>query len=196
MVMKGTTLHGAVRRAVREAWKAATDLSEPLQHHLPCRQALQDRCCRCPRRCTTTSGRPASACTRLEPAVADGGKLIIYAPHIDEVSYTHGKVLDEIGYHVRDYFVKQWDRFKRFPGASWPTAPTSRASAATRTGVETPRVNVVLATRIPEERCRQINLGYMDSAPINPADYAGREDEGVLLVPKAGEMLYRAADLS
>jgi nickel-dependent lactate racemase len=28
---------------------------------------------------------------KMEPVVADGGTVIIYAPHIDEVSYTHGK---------------------------------------------------------------------------------------------------------
>jgi nickel-dependent lactate racemase len=44
---------------------------------------------------------------KVEPVVADDGEIIIYAPHIKEVSYTHGHVLDEIGYHVRDYFVKQ-----------------------------------------------------------------------------------------
>ena len=50
--------------------------------------------------------------------MADGGRLIIYAPHVIEISYTHGKVLDEIGYHCRDYFVKQWDKFKdHFRGA-------------------------------------------------------------------------------
>jgi len=34
-------------------------------------------------------------------------------------------------------------------------------------------------------------MGYRDPASINPADYADREEEGVLLVPKAGEMLYQ-----
>jgi len=63
-------------------------------------------------------------------------------------------------------------------------------------GVESPRVNVVLATRIPEKRCRQIGLGYMDPDTIDPADYAGREDEGILMVPKAGETLYRLKDMS
>ncbi|MCB0235589.1 MAG: hypothetical protein KDG58_15515, partial [Anaerolineae bacterium] len=52
---------------------------------------------------------------KLEPVVADGGEVIIYAPHIDEISYTHGAIIDEVGYHVRDYFVKQWDRFGRYP---------------------------------------------------------------------------------
>ena len=60
-----------------------------------------------------------------------------------------------------------------------------------QTGIETPRVQVTLATGIPEARCRQINLGYLDPATINFADWQNREDEGILFVPKAGEMLYR-----
>ena len=34
---------------------------------------------------------------KMEPAVADGGEVVIFAPHIDEVSYTHGKLIDEVG---------------------------------------------------------------------------------------------------
>ena len=58
-------------------------------------------------------------------------------------------------------------------------------------GVEKCRVKVTLATGIPEEICQKINLGYRDPATINPADYANREEEGILYVPKAGEMLFR-----
>jgi hypothetical protein len=58
-------------------------------------------------------------------------------------------------------------------------------------GVEKPRVNVVLATGIPKERCERINLGYMSPAQINIADYENREDEGILVVPHAGEILHR-----
>jgi hypothetical protein len=38
---------------------------------------------------------------------------------------------------------------------------------------------------------RKINLGYRDPASIDVESFANREDEGVLLVRKAGEMLYR-----
>ncbi len=65
-----------------------------------------------------------------------------------------------------------------------------------RTAWREPRVKVTLATGIPEERCRQINLGYRDPATINPDEWQGREDEGILFVPKAGEMLYRVRDRS
>jgi hypothetical protein len=57
-------------------------------------------------------------------------------------------------------------------------------------GVETPRARVTLATGIPEDVCRKINLGYRDPATIQKEDFANRENEGVLLVPEAGEMLY------
>jgi hypothetical protein len=57
-------------------------------------------------------------------------------------------------------------------------------------GVEQCRVRVTLATGIPKEICDEINLGYRDPATIHPEDYADREDEGILYVPKAGEMLF------
>jgi len=66
---------------------------------------------------------------KLEPAIADGGEVIIYAPHITEVSYTHGHIIDQIGYHVRDYFLKQWDRFEDYPwGGAGPLHPPEGGS--------------------------------------------------------------------
>lgn len=129
---------------------------------------------------------------KLEPVVADGGEVIIYAPHITEFSYTHGAELAEIGYHTRDYFVKQWERFAHVPGGVLAHSTHLRgAGAYDPLAGEQPRVRVTLATGISPERCAAHNLGYRDPASIVPADYANREDEGVLLVPKAGEMLYR-----
>ena len=60
-------------------------------------------------------------------------------------------------------------------------------------GVEKCRVQVTLATGIPEDVCEKINLGYRDPATIDVEDFANREDEGMLLVRKAGEMLYHFA---
>jgi nickel-dependent lactate racemase len=130
---------------------------------------------------------------KLEPVVADGGEIIIYAPHIDEVSYTHGHLLAEVGYHVRDYFLKQWERFEAFPGGVLAHSTHLRGTGTydPETGIESPRINVTLATKIPEERCRHLCLGYLDPEQINFDDWRGREAEGRLLVPKAGEMLYR-----
>jgi hypothetical protein len=127
----------------------------------------------------------------LEPVVADGGELIIYAPHISEISVTHGKLIEEIGYHTRDYFVKQWDKFKEYPWGILAHSTHVRGIGTFEDGVEKPRVRVTLATQIPPEVCARINMGYRDPNSINIADFENREDEGVLYVPKAGEMLYR-----
>jgi hypothetical protein len=129
----------------------------------------------------------------MEPAVADGGEVVIYGPHITEVSYTHGKLIDEIGYHCRDYFIKQWNRFLHYPGGvlAHSTHVKGLGQYNAATGIETPRIRVTLATGIPAERCRRINLGYLDPAKIRMEEWSGRESEGILVVPRAGEILYR-----
>jgi nickel-dependent lactate racemase len=130
---------------------------------------------------------------KIEPAVADGGEVIIYAPHIREVSVTHGEVIEAVGYHCRDYFTAQPERFARYPGGvlAHSTHVKGLGTYDPATGVETPRVTVTLATGISEERCRKINLGYRDPATIDIAAWQGREAEGIVVVPRAGEMLYR-----
>ena len=128
---------------------------------------------------------------KLEPVLAEGGELIIYAPHLKEISQTHGKLIREIGYHCRDYFLKQWEKFK---DKSWGVLAHSThvfGGGTYENGVETPRARVVLASGIPESVCREINLGYRDPKTIRKEDFTNREAEGMLLVPKAGEMLYR-----
>jgi nickel-dependent lactate racemase len=192
-VVKGDGLAGIYVGPAQEAWSAAADLSA--QVHViyvdrPYRQVL-----------SVMPGMyddiwtAAKGMYKLEPVIADAGEVIIYAPHIDEISYTHGAIIDAIGYHVRDYFVKQWDRFRDYPWGVLAHSTHLRGIGAydAATGIEAPRIQVTLATSIPEERCRRVNLGYRDPATVDPAAYAGREDEGILLVPHAGEMLYRLA---
>jgi nickel-dependent lactate racemase len=135
----------------------------------------------------------AKGAYKLEPAMADGGEVVIYSPHITEVSYTHGKIIDEIGYHCRDYFMKQWDKFKHFPGGvlAHSTHVVGLGTYDAATGVEKLRIRVTLATGIPEERCRRINLGYLDPASIRIEDWRGRESEGIVVIPRAGEILFR-----
>jgi lactate racemase len=130
---------------------------------------------------------------KLEPVVADGGEVIIYAPHITEFSYTHGRLLAEIGYHVRDYFVEQWDEFKHYPGGVLAHSTHLRGIGTySRAHGEQPRIKVTLATGISAERCAAHNLGYLDPALVRPSEWANHQ--GTLVVPKAGEMLYRLRD--
>lgn len=128
---------------------------------------------------------------KLEPILADGATLIIYAPHITEISYTHGKWLDKIGYHTRDYFRKRMDQFAGVPRGIIAHSTHVKGIGTYIDGVEKPRVNVVLATGISKQRCKKVNLDYMNPADIKIADYENRQDEGILLVHHAGEVLHR-----
>jgi len=191
LVVTPVGLAGLYFGAAREAWEHASALSA--KRHIvwldqPMRQVLSvmppmyaD---------VWTAGK---GMYKIEPIVADGGEVIIYAPHITEVSYTHGALIDEIGYHCRDYFLAQPERFAKFPGGvlAHSTHVKGLGTYDARTAVETPRVTVTLATGIGPERCRRINLGYRDPATIDIAALSGREREGILVVPRAGEMLYR-----
>jgi nickel-dependent lactate racemase len=133
----------------------------------------------------------AKAMYKLEPAVAVGGEVIIYAPHLDVVSYVHGKYIYEIGYHILPYFLQDWDRFKHFPLGVLAHSTHLRGSGVMENNVEKPNVRVTLASKIPPEDCARLNLGYLDPASIKFDEWQNRESEGILYVPKAGEILYR-----
>jgi lactate racemase len=128
---------------------------------------------------------------KTEPAIADGGEVIIYAPHLDEVSVVHGQHIEQVGYHVRDYFLARWDEFKHLPWGTLAHSTHLKGAGTYQGGVERPRIQVTLATGLSAERCRALNLGYRDPRSIDPEQFAGREAEGVLLVRKAGEYLHR-----
>jgi nickel-dependent lactate racemase len=136
----------------------------------------------------------AKAMYKLDPAVADGGEIIVYAPHLQVVSHVHGANIYKVGYHVRDYFLKQWERFKDIPLGVIAHSTHLRGSGSFSEGTEYPRIRVTLASRIPPQDCARLNLGYMNPDDIRPDEWRGRESEGVLYVPKAGEMLYRVRE--
>ena len=192
MVVQGHTLKGLFAGTPEAAWEQAADLSDtlntiykphPFQTVLSCAPPMYDE--------LWVAGK---CMYKLEPVVADGGELIIYAPHLHEISVAHGRHIERIGYHTRDYFLADWERFKDEPWGILAHSTHVRGVGAMTDGVEKPRIQVTLATQIPEAMCRAIGLGYRDPASIHLADFQDREDEGVLYVPKAGEMLYKLHD--
>jgi nickel-dependent lactate racemase len=195
MVLKGDDLHGMYIGSYLESFNAAADLSATL-NIITVPNAFK-RVLSMPSERYDDLWTAAKAMYKTEPAIAEGGEVIIYAPHISEVSYTHGALIDRVGYHVRDYFVKQSERFADVPGAIKAHSTHVKGSGEYDAGSkkESPRIQVTLATQIPEERCRLINLGFADYRGINPGEWKNQEKEGVLLVEHAGEMLYRAQDL-
>ena len=175
-----------------EAWEKAADLSSKI--HIVCKDRTYNTVLGlCPKMYDDiwTAGK---VMYKLEPILADEATLVIYAPHITEISYTHGKYLDQIGYHTRDYFRTRMDQFAGIPRGVIAHSTHVKGIGTFIDGIEKARVNVVLATGISEQRCKKVNLGYMDPAKIDIAHYEGKEDQGILAVHHAGEVLHRLAD--
>jgi nickel-dependent lactate racemase len=172
-----------------EAWEKAADLSE--QIHITYKDKPYNTILGLAPEMYDDIWTAGKVMYKLEPILADGGTLIIYAPHITEISYTHGKWLDQIGYHTRDYFLKRMDQFAGVPRGVIAHSTHVKGIGTFIDGVEKPRANVVLATGISPERCKKVNLDYMNPNDITIADYENREDEGILLVYHAGEILHR-----
>ncbi len=191
LVVEEDGLAGLYAGTPEDAWRAAANLSaqrhiiyvpQPLRRVISVMPNLYD-----------DLWTAAKGMYKMEPAIADGGEVVIYAPHIDEISYTHGQIIDAIGYHVRDYFVQQWDRFRHYPWGVLAHSTHLRGIGTydSQSGIEKPRIQVTLATGIARERCERVNLGYWDPATLDLSEWRGREQEGILVVPKAGERLYR-----
>jgi nickel-dependent lactate racemase len=189
MGVKGHDLHGLFIGPTQQAWNAAADLSAQL-NIVRVKQPF-DQVLSMPASLYDEIWTAAKAMYKTEPVVADGGEVVIYAPHINEISRTHGELIRQVGYHVRDYFTGQWERFKDIPWAVLAHSTHVRGVGGYENGVERPRIQVTLATGIPAGVCEQINLGYRDPASIDPVQWASHEADRRLLVQDAGEYLYR-----
>lgn len=190
MVVKSDKeLHGIYVGGCLESWEAAADLSEKI-HVVYKDRAFHTVLGVCPEMYGEiwTGGK---VMYKLEPVVQPGGKLIIYAPHIDEVSKTWGKYISRIGYHTVGYFLSQPGRFKDIPRGVLAHSTHVRGIGTMENGEERPRIEVILASSLSDEQCRSINLGYLDFRKLDLEDFRNREDEGILFVEKAGEVLHR-----
>ena len=195
-VVRGADLSGLWVGGYEDAWSKAVDLSAQLEivhFDRGFRRVLS-----MPSPIYDDLWTAAKAMYKTEPAIVNGGEVVIYAPHLKEISFTHGQLIDEVGYHVLEYFTVQPDRFASVPGVvkAHSTHVKGEGSYQAASRIESPRISVTLATGIPEERCRRVNLGYADPREIDPPAWEGREREGILVVHNAGEVLYRAQDLS
>jgi nickel-dependent lactate racemase len=188
-VVTGRGVQGLFIGAPEAAWAAAAALSA--QVHIEWRDRPYEQVLAVLPSMYDELWVGAKGMYKTEPVVADGGEVILYAPHLREISQVHGHLIRQIGYHVRDYFTAQWERFRDVPWGVLAHSTHVRGIGTYVEGVERPRIRVTLATGLTREECEAVNLGYRDPASIRTEDWAGREAESVLLVPHAGEVLYR-----
>jgi nickel-dependent lactate racemase len=189
VVRPDKSLAGLFFGTPESAWDAASDLSA--REHITYKERPFHTIVSCAPTMYDDLWVGGKCMYKLEPILADGGELIIYAPHITEVSFSHGDLMKQIGYHCSAYLLHHWEKFKDFPwGLLAHSGHVKGIGAVDENGNEQSRVTVTLATGIPEAMCKQINLGYVDHRTIDIEDYADRENEGVFLERKAGERLY------
>ncbi len=189
LVVHGREVHGVSIGSMTEAWRDAAGLAAELdviEVERPFRRVLSVI-----PEMYEDLWTAAKGMYKLEGVVEDGGEVVLYAPHVHEVSRVHGRHLDEVGYHVRDFFLANWEQYRDRPWGVLAHSTHLRGDGTYEGGVERPRIRVTLATGIPRERCERIGLGYLDPAAVVPEVWADREGEGILLVRRAGEVLYR-----
>jgi lactate racemase len=172
-----------------EAFRAAARLSS--ERHIAWLEQPYERVLSCAPPMYDELWVAGKAMYKLKSVVADGGELIIYAPHLDRVSDTHGEHIYRIGYHVCDYFLKQWDSFKDVPLGVLAHSTHVRGVGKFEDGIEHARIRVTLASKLSRSDCDALNLKYRNPDDIDPGEWANPENAGVLVVPKSGEMLYR-----
>jgi lactate racemase len=189
MVVEHDELAGLFIGDIIEAWEAAVALSSQ-RHIVWIDKPFKTILAQAPNMYDElwTAGK---AVYKLESAVEDGGEIIVYSPDLQDISIVHGHYIEQIGYHVRDYFLAQWKTFKKIPLGVVAHSTHVRGAGTFIDGVEYPRIGVTLATGLPEKTVNNIALKYINPDDINIADYENREDEGILYIPKAGEILYK-----
>jgi lactate racemase len=186
----GGGLHSLAFGDAREAWTSAADVAA--QTHVrylnaPVRRVLSLVPTRYDDLWTGAKGF-----YKVEPVVADGGEVVLYAPHIREIATMH-PALVEIGYHCRDYFLAHWEQYRDYPRGELAHA-THVFGAGTYDPAlgEQQRVTVTLATSIPPDVVSRANLHYLDPASVDLNVWA--HDPDALVVPDAGEVLFRLSE--
>jgi lactate racemase len=189
VVESGTmNLHAITYGGTEDAWAAAADVAaevDVVYLDSPVKQVLSLVSERYDELWTAAKGM-----YKVEPVVADGGRVVVFAPHVTEISRTHGASIREVGYHCRDYFVRQWDQFQNLPWGVLAHSTHLRGSGTyDEAAGEHCRIEVTLATGIDAETTRALGLSYLDPKSIDVADW--QRDPDTMVVPNAGEILYR-----
>ncbi len=189
LVMHGHDLHGIFMGGMEEAWRPATELSaeldivwvdQPFKRVLSVMPEMYD---------DIWTG--AKGMYKLEPAIADGGEVVIYAPHITEVSYVHGHHLDQIGYHVRDYFTAQWEKFKHIPWGVLAHSTHLRGHGSFVDGVEKPRIRSPSPPAFPVSGARRLASDTSTRRRWTPKSGRTGRTRASCWCRRAGEQLYR-----
>jgi nickel-dependent lactate racemase len=182
-------LHGLYLGSCEAAWEAAATLSA--RAHVVTVEQPYERVLSIVPPMYADLWTAGKGVYKLEPIVADGGELVVLAPHVRSLSETHGRAIARAGYHCRDYFLARRDDLRDVPLGVLAHCAHVRGlgSYDAEREIESCRIAVTLATGIPRGECERVGLGWRDHRAIDPAGWA--RQAGTLVVPRAGEVLHR-----
>jgi nickel-dependent lactate racemase len=128
---------------------------------------------------------------KLGGIIAEGGELIIYAPHLHAISETHGLLIEKYGYapldRVREMVALSTELQANLAVAAH-LAHVSYAGQRDENGRVIPRFRITLAAALDAATCARVNLGFMDHRTFRREDYDS--DPDTLVVERAGRDLY------
>lgn len=128
---------------------------------------------------------------KLGGIIADGGELIIYAPHLRAISETHGLLIEKYGYapldRVREMVALSTELQANLAVAAH-LAHVSYAGNRDESGKVVPRFRITMASALDQPTCERVNLGFMDHREFNRENYDS--DPDTLVVERAGRDLY------
>ncbi|MGH8773494.1 MAG: lactate racemase domain-containing protein, partial [Burkholderiales bacterium] len=128
---------------------------------------------------------------KLGGIIAEGGELIIYAPHLRAISETHGRLIEKYGYapldRVREMVALSTELQDNLAVAAH-LAHVSYAGERDEFGQVRPRYRITMASALDKATCRCVNLGFMDHRLFRLEDY--ESDSDTLVVERAGRDLY------
>ena len=127
---------------------------------------------------------------KLGGIIEPGGELIIYAPQLFCFSQTHGKLIERYGYrvieHMRELVAESGELEENLCVAAH-LAHVVFAGRQNEAGEIVPRYKITLASKIDEETCHRVNLGFLDYKKFQIEDYNAPD---TLIVERAGRDLY------
>ncbi len=128
---------------------------------------------------------------KLQGIVADGGELILYAPHLTAISAVWGEMIEQVGYHTLPYIQARLDEYldRGVPLGVLAHVTHVMCTGTYENGVESPGIRISLASQLSREQCERLNLGYLDPDWVDVE--GARSEANTLVVDDAGEVLYR-----
>ena len=126
---------------------------------------------------------------KLGGIIEDGGELVIYAPHLSEISKTHGAAIEKYGYAPIDRVKEIANGSKELQQNLCVAAHLAHVSYCGSTSDQRkPKYQITMASGLAPELCERVNLGFADYNKVDLAAFI--KDANTLVVENAGRDLY------